>query len=302
MSGLGLKIRLLTLGRLPLKILPMLVMLVGVVSLRGAPVSLPTFATAQFKRFFDYGRAVRCLLPLGAGRFMHLVVVYGYQGADADPELLALTDQLFDAALGELSVVAREQPCLLVGDFNVEPTKIPCLSKGISAGLWVDLEVSWAFATGKQPASNCTRERRSGGGNRRDFMVGCPLAAAAAAVLSCTVQADRWIAPHLAVRTLFGYDRWSCRVTQPVRCSPLWPASWLPAVDKSRRVWEIYDDRLQFMSRQDALLSDESSDAGDVSHVWLVWSGAAETALADAYPFSGCSAPNSCLVLGRGKA
>ena len=28
---------------------------------------------------------------------------------------------------------------LLAGDFNVEPTKIPCLSKGISAGLWVDL-------------------------------------------------------------------------------------------------------------------------------------------------------------------
>ena len=45
---------------------------VGVISMRGAPVSLPTFATAQFKRFFDCGRAVRCLLPLGAGRFMHL--------------------------------------------------------------------------------------------------------------------------------------------------------------------------------------------------------------------------------------
>ena len=39
--------------------------------------------------------------------------------------LSALTDQLFDAALGEVSVVARGQPCLLVGDFNVEATKIP---------------------------------------------------------------------------------------------------------------------------------------------------------------------------------
>ena len=37
---------------------------VGVVSMRGAPVSLPTFATAQLKRFFDCGRAVRCMLPL----------------------------------------------------------------------------------------------------------------------------------------------------------------------------------------------------------------------------------------------
>ena len=39
---------------------------VGVVSLRGAPVALPTFATAQFESFFDCGRAVRCLLPLAA--------------------------------------------------------------------------------------------------------------------------------------------------------------------------------------------------------------------------------------------
>ena len=88
---------------------------------------------------------------------------------------------------------------MLVGDFNVEPTKIPCLAKGISAGLLVDLEVSWALAAGKQPSSTCMREWGSSGGTRRDFMVGCP--PAAAAVLSCTVQADRWIAPHLDVRT-----------------------------------------------------------------------------------------------------
>ena len=92
-------------------------------------------------------------------------------------------------------------------------------------------------------------------------MIGCPLAAAA---LSCTVQADRWTALILLLGLFFDYDRWSCRVTQPVRFSPLWPASWLPGIDKSRgsksvevqRVWEEYDDRLQFMSRQDALLLD----------------------------------------------
>ena len=160
---------------------------VGVVSLRGASLSLPTSATAQFKAFFDRGRVVRCTLPLGAGRFLHLVVLYGYQGAVSDPEQLALTDQLFDAALAELSVEARGQPCLLVGDFNVEPTKIPCLAKGISAGLWVDIEDSWALATGGQPSSTCMREWGSGCGTRRDFMVGCPLVAAA--VIDCAVQA-----------------------------------------------------------------------------------------------------------------
>ena len=77
----------------------------------GAPLALPTFATVQFGSFFDCGRAVRCMLPLGFGRFMHLVVFFGYQGADNDAEQLALTEQLFDAALGEVSVVARGQPC-----------------------------------------------------------------------------------------------------------------------------------------------------------------------------------------------
>ena len=57
------------------------------------------------------------MLPLGRGRFLHLVVLHGDQGADADAEQLALTDHLLDAALGELGVVAREQPRLVVGDF-----------------------------------------------------------------------------------------------------------------------------------------------------------------------------------------
>ena len=142
----------------------------------------------------------------------------------------------------------------------------------------------------------------------RDFIVGCPLAVSA--VLSCKVQVDRWIAPHLAVRAFFDCCRWTCRVTQPLLCTPLWPASWLPAVDKSgvsksvevQRVWEVYDERLQFMSRQDSFQLDRSLASGDVSRAWLVWSGAAEAALADAYRFSGGPIPSRGLVLGRGRA
>ena len=67
------------------------------------------------------------------------MVLYGYQGADREAEKLALTDQLLDAAFGEQGVFAREQPCLVVGDFNVEPTKIPCLAKGMGSGLTLKL-------------------------------------------------------------------------------------------------------------------------------------------------------------------
>ena len=73
------------------------------------------------------------------------------------------------------------------------------------------------------------------------------------------------------IRTLLDFCRWECSVTQPVQRTVLWPASWLPAVDKSRGL-----SRLKFsgfrkftmsvfnMSRHDALHLDESLNADDV--------------------------------------
>ena len=88
--------------------------------------------------------------------------------------------------------------------------------------------------------------------------------------------------------------------------TPLWPVSWLHDVTRvgvqvGWRVWEVDDERLQFMSGHDATQLDESLDAGDVSRAWLVWSGA-EGALADAYQFCGGPIPTRGLVLGRESA
>ena len=47
--------------------------------------------------FYDQGRAVRCVLPIGGGRVMHSVVLCGYQ-SHKDSEQLWLTNVLFDAA------------------------------------------------------------------------------------------------------------------------------------------------------------------------------------------------------------
>ena len=259
---------------------------VGVVSLSGAPLALPFFATVQFRRFFECGRAVRCLLPIGGGRFMHFVVLYRFHSADRDAEQLPLTEQLFDAALGELEVVAWGQPCLIVGDFNVEPTKIPCLATGISAALWVDLEAAWGLARCVQPAITCKRSWGSTGG----------------------FEPERWIVSHFAVRAHFDCSRWTCRATQPVHRTSLGPSFCLPGVDRGRssksvevlRVWEIYDDRLQFMKRSDALLLRDCLMRGDVTAAWFVWSAAAEEALADAFRLAGGSVPEKGLVLGRG--
>ena len=141
-------------------------------------------------------------------------------------------------------------------------------------------------------------EGGGGKGSRRDFMVGCPRAGAA--VTCCMAEEDRWIVPHLAVRTHFEYSRWISRVSQTVQRTPLWPASWLPVLDKSRgsesaevqRVWGIYDDRLQFMTKDDALGFDGSLEVGDVSRAWSIWSSA--------YQFAGGPVPDRGLVLGRG--
>ena len=56
------------------------------------------------------------------------------------------------------------------------------------------------------------------------------------------------------------------------------------------------------MSRRDASLLDESLGLDDVSMAWAVWSRAAESALADAFRFSGGPLLAKGLVLGRGSA
>ena len=122
------------------------------------PLSLlPSFATVGFSEFFHLGRALRCHLPISGGRIIHLVVVYGFQGASTDSEKLRLTEKLLDAVLCELAVVASGQPCLIVGDLNVELVRVPCLLKGLIAGRWFDLQSSWAAASGVDPLPTCCR-------------------------------------------------------------------------------------------------------------------------------------------------
>ena len=51
------------------------------------------------------------------------------------------------------------------------------------------------------------------------------------------------------------------------------------------------------MSREDALGLDEALLRGDVSGAWMIWSSAAEKALADAFQFAGGPVPARGLVL-----
>ena len=110
---------------------------VGLVSLKGAPLFHAVPSTHDFRVWVGLGRVLRSVVPVGRRCVFHVVVVYGFQGADCDPEKLARTEQLFQAVLCELRIVGDGHPHLLLGDFNIEPSKIPCLAKGISEGLLV---------------------------------------------------------------------------------------------------------------------------------------------------------------------
>ena len=116
---------------------------VGVVSLGGAPLSLPSFVTAQFQVFFRLGRVLRTTLLTGKGGIVHLFVLYGYQGAEEDADQLHLTHKLLLAVLAEACVVCIGQPKLIASDLNADPAVISCLAKGTSAGRYVDLALAY---------------------------------------------------------------------------------------------------------------------------------------------------------------
>ena len=222
---------------------------VGVVSLGGALLSLPSFVTPQFQEFFRLGRVLRTTLPTAQGGVVHLFVVYGYQGAEEDAQKLQLTDQLLQAVLAEAQAVCVGQPMLIAGDLNADPAVIPCLAKGISAGRYVDLALAHSLGAGIAPDATCRFSREDGTGSRREFFVGCP--GALAAYQACSVT-DRWFTPHFSVLARFRIGAWMADVACPVVCQPTWPACWLDTPDRSsssptrvvQDVWGIFRDVL----------------------------------------------------------
>ena len=108
-------------------------MLVSECVASGSSNFTPTVATSELAASYALGRVLRCHLPVAGGRIIHLVFFYGFQGASTDSEKLRLAGKLLDSVLCELAVVAPGHPCLIVGDLNVDPDKVPCLLKSTMA-------------------------------------------------------------------------------------------------------------------------------------------------------------------------
>ena len=170
---------------------------VGVISLKGAPLTLPTFSTPEFGEFFRLGRVIRVILPLADGRIAHLFVVYGYQGSCDDPHKLSLTNKLMEAVIGEAKVCGAYQPVIIAGDLNAEPSVIPVVAKALHCSHLVDLEAAFSSGVGKSPSPTCRFDLDGPPGTRRDFFLVCPNALAAST--GCQVLIDRWFRPHFTV-------------------------------------------------------------------------------------------------------
>ena len=96
-------------------------------------------------------------------------------------------------------------------------------------------------------------------GTQRDFILGNP--AAFAACTGCWVDECRWFRPHFSVKAVLDTGRWISYVTKAKTFTPIWPALWLPALDKSRtssnkevqQVWLVYEERLKTVDLQSVM-------------------------------------------------
>ena len=277
---------------------------VGVISLKGAPITLPSFYTPEFAEFFRLGRAIRVILPLANGIIAHLFVVYGYQGSSDNSHKLLLTNKLLEAVIGEAKACGTGQPVVIAGDLNAEPSVIPVAAKALQCGFLVDLDTAFSSGRGEAPAPTCTFDLDGASGTRRDFFLVCPNALAAST--DCRVLVDRWFRPHFAIRAHFGLGAWSAKVQIVRSVSPLAPACWMDHPDRSRHsaskpvleAWAVYLDMLQYVPvdvRQQ--LHKACLEEPNINAAWSIWCTAAEKGLLCAYKAAGGPCPQGDLPL-----
>ena len=148
---------------------------VGVVSLGGAALSLPSFRHTSVPGVLQVGSGFENHSSYCSRRSGSSFVVYGYQGAEEDADKLQLTDRLLQAVLAEAQAVCIGQPLLIAGDLNADPAVIPCLAKGISAGRYVDLALAYSLGAGLALDATRRFSREDGTGSRRDFLWAVPV-------------------------------------------------------------------------------------------------------------------------------
>ena len=151
----------------------------------------------------------------------------------------------------------------------------------------------FAFGRGVPPSSTCQFQLDEDKGSRRDFLLACPIALAAAT--ACYVSPDRWFTPHFSVSAEFSLSAWDATVERARTHSPLWPACWLQVPDRSRSsgspevrdIWDVYIREVGFVPLAVREQLVRLCNSPDVDSSWLLWSREAEASLARAYLSAG---------------
>ena len=223
--------------------------------------------------------------------------------------LHGFSDARVDALWSRWRAVVRLGPNGPVTSFDPWTHWIPPDLHGFYkwASLMVDLEQAFAFGRGVLLSSTCQFQLDEDKGSRRDFLLACPIALAAAS--ACSVLPDRWFAPHFAVCAEFALSAWDAIVDRARTHSPLWPACWLECPDRSRssqshevqHIWDVYIREVGFVPLAVREQLFRLCNSPDVDSSWLFWSREAEASLARAYLVAGgppLSNPSS--YVGRG--
>ena len=147
---------------------------VGVVSLKGAPVTLPSFRTVEFGEYFRLAGPLESYFLWPVEVLLICLWFMGTMGASDDPHELALTNKHLEAVICEAKACGTGQPVIISGDLNAEPSVIPVNAKVLKFCHLIDLEGAYASGRGVPPSPTCRFALDGAPGTRRDFFFGMP--------------------------------------------------------------------------------------------------------------------------------
>ena len=133
----------------------------------------PPIRSALLLEAVETGRVDFSAIKVCQGHYLPIFNIYGYTGGHTNRIAAARTDALLAAALDELRFLP-ECPCLVLGDFNAEPSDLPTLRKVTGLG-WTNLGASAEMWNQLPNVPTCRAPNVSGPGTVRDYIIASPM-------------------------------------------------------------------------------------------------------------------------------
>lgn len=146
--------------------------------------------TATRRRLWESGRWVNVAVAVADGRqVLHVMSVYGYTGASANNVAKRQNERLLQDVF-ETAVELGNVPVMILGDFNVDPSRSATIQNALSTRGWRDVATKIAEATGHPVVATCFK---SPSGTRIDAAI---YTCAAAVVSDFSVLQDSGLPTH----------------------------------------------------------------------------------------------------------